>query len=109
MKLEGGYEKIRIGRSGANQDKVNRFLSWVKAQGYIVWDIASDNRYEIDGISKKSQQEIQRYLESLGRTFKKPITRSGIMCMCDLPISLSKSSALWVNDRTDSLWFKTAK
>jgi hypothetical protein len=28
---------------------------------------------------------------------------------CDLPISLSESSALWVNDRPDSLWFKTAK
>ena len=72
MQLESGFEKIRIARRGPNQEKVNRFLRWVEDQGFIVWDLYGDTRYEIDGISKKTQQEIQYWLESLGRTFKKP-------------------------------------
>ena len=72
MRLEDGYEKIRIARTGPNQDQVNRFLHWVEGQGFIVWNLDIDSRYEIDGISKNTQQEIMRWLESLGRTFKKP-------------------------------------
>ncbi len=29
--------------------------------------------------------------------------------MCGLPIGLSFFGTLWVNDRSDGLWFKTAK
>ncbi len=70
MKLEDGFEKIRIAKRGVNQDKVNRFLRWVESEGFIVWKLHGDTRYEIDGVSKETQQEIQRYLESLGRTFR---------------------------------------
>ena len=70
MQLEGGFKKIRIAKHGVNQERVNRFLQWVQNQGFIVWDLENDTRYEIDGVSEKSQIEIMHYLESLGRTFR---------------------------------------
>jgi hypothetical protein len=85
MKLESGFKKIRIAKHGVNQERVNRFLQWVQNEGFIVWDLEGDTRYEIDGIDEASQERVQRYLESLGRTFKQPGQKPRLLIICKRP------------------------